>query len=220
MIYGATPEDLGLMDLAPVEFMYWLYCPIWTPREGLTLPPNLRQFEPLVRASCLREQAGALATYGYLTAKTLWVSGDYTGNRPGWHTDGFGTEDINYIWSDRAPTEFYNGTEFDLADDCADAMAEMERRAIGGGERWITTYPDKHLLRLTPAVVHRPPVGFAPGMRTFFKLSISKDRYNLEGNSINHGLTERWPMVPRGLERNHPSAPTHGMNPHPQGKPK
>ena len=27
-IYGAPPVDLGLIDLSPVEMMFWLYCPI------------------------------------------------------------------------------------------------------------------------------------------------------------------------------------------------
>ena len=31
MIYGALPKDLGLIDLSPVEMMFWMYCPISTP---------------------------------------------------------------------------------------------------------------------------------------------------------------------------------------------
>lgn len=69
----------------------------------------------------------------------------------------------------------------------------------------IETYPDKHLLRLDPSVIHRPPVGFAPGMRTFVKASMSTERYNLEGNSVNHRLPLGVPLLPRKLDRNHPA---------------
>lgn len=203
MIYGALPEDLGLIDISPVEMMCWLYCPIQTPREGLNLPDNLLQFRPIIKAACDREGGSDLRKYVYITAKTLWVSGDNPGNRPGWHSDGFGTEDVNYIWYDRAPTEFLDAS-FTLPEDCADAMDRMELEACYAGNE-IVTYPNKHLLRLTPAVVHRVAPSFEPGMRTFVKVSISKDRYNLEGNSINHGISERWPLVPRFSGRNHPA---------------
>ncbi|WP_259384425.1 hypothetical protein, partial [Bacillus thuringiensis] len=63
--------------------------------------------------------------------------------------------------------------------------------------------------RLDQRVIHRSPVNFEAGMRTFVKVSISADRYDLEGNSINHLLPDRWPLRPRQVERNHPqSLPT------------
>lgn len=201
MKYGALPKDLGLVDINPKEMMFWMYCPIATPTSEIRLPDNLQQFAPIV--SLVRDYDWDLfdMSYVYLTAKTLWVSGEYIGNRPGWHSDGFGTTDLNYIWYDRAPTEFYEDS-FELPRDCDDAMDIMERHAYG---KKIITYADKHLLALDPRVIHRCPVGFAPGMRTFVKVSISKDRYNLEGNSINHKIAERWPMISRQVERNHPN---------------
>lgn len=198
MIYGDLPEDVGLIDLSPVEMMFWMYCPVKMPGRALCIPDNLDQFRPLVMRAWERD--GFSDRYVYLTAKTLWVSGDNIGNRPGWHSDGFGTDDVNYIWYDRAPTEFFEG-RFVLPEDCDNAMTLMAAHATHHPR---VTYPDKHLLRLTPAVIHRSPVGFEPGMRTFVKVSISKDRYNLEGNSVNHGLSEQWPLVPRAVERNHP----------------
>lgn len=203
MIYGALPVDLGLVDLTPTEMMFWLYCPIATPSECTTLPENLVQFRAIIEA--VKRDAGPryYDSYVYLTAKTLWVSGDYIGNRPGWHSDGFGTDDVNYIWYDHAPTEFIEvDGGFSLPDDCDDAMALMTNQAV---VRPVVTFPAKHLLRLTPAVIHRSPVAFPAGMRTFVKVSISSERYNLEGNSVNHLLTERWPLLPRFSERNHPA---------------
>jgi hypothetical protein len=209
MIYGALPEDLGLVNISPTEMMFWMYCPIQTPGERLTLPPNLTQFHPVIAEAYVREGVEIAGKYVYLTAKTLWVSGDHIGTRPGWHADGFGTDDVNYIWYDRAPTEFIEDS-FPLPGDCADAMAFMEMRAA---YRPKVTYPAKHVLRLTPEVIHRPPVNFEPGMRSFVKVSVSRSRYNLEGNSINHGLRDFGPTVPRKAERNHPSAPLEDSQP-------
>lgn len=205
MIYGALPQDLGLIDLSPTEMMFWLYCPISTPREATVLPDNLVQFRPIIDRVITDDPDRYCDSYVYLTAKTLWVSGDYIGNRPGWHSDGFGTDDVNYVWADRAPTEFYRDS-FTLPEDCDAAMVIMDgRAALAEMQRGLVTYPDKHLLKLTPAVIHRSPVHFAPGMRTFVKVSVSSERYNLVGNSVNHLLSETWPLLPRFPERNHPA---------------
>jgi hypothetical protein len=209
MIYGNLPEDLGEVELDPVEMMFWMYCPISTPGMGssVELPDNLVQFAPIIERIVSYDYDEWSDNYVYLTAKTLWVSGDYIGNRPGWHADGFGTRDINYVWYDRAPTEFLED-DFTLPADCTDAMAIMESRAASLPS---TFYPSKHLLRLDQSVIHRCPVGFDAGMRTFVKVSLSADRYDLEGNSINHRLAERWALKPRQAERNHPSTRGGGL---------
>ncbi|MBZ5864318.1 hypothetical protein LAG72_24625, partial [Escherichia coli] len=46
-------------------------------------------------------------SFVYLSVKILHVTPDAPGNRPGWHSDGFLTNDLNYIWADRNPTEFF-----------------------------------------------------------------------------------------------------------------
>lgn len=205
MIYGALPIELGEVDISPIEMMFWMYCPISTPAMGMSveMPDNLVQFAPIIHRIREYDWDHWADSYVYLTAKTLWVSGENIGNRPGWHSDGFGTNDVNYIWYDRAPTEFLCD-EFQLPADCTDAMAIMEQRARLVGD--IRTYRDKELLRLDPRVIHRSPVHFAPGMRTFVKVSLSQDRYNLAGNAVNHKLGETWPTVPRQTERNHTHA--------------
>lgn len=203
MIYGALPRDLGLVDLSPTEMMFWMYCPVSVPGGALTLPDNLDQYRPLLMRAWEDEPTRFRGEYVYLTAKTVWSSPGNVGSRPGWHSDGFGTNDLNYIWYDRAPTEFFKG-QFTLPSGCDDAMAIMAEHAAGAP---LVTYSAKHLLKLTSAVIHRSPEAFEAGPRTFVKVSISPDRYNLLGNSINHGLNEHWPLVPRQAERNHPVAP-------------
>lgn len=203
MRYGALPIDLGPIYISPVEMMFWMYCPIATPRESVIYPvENLWQFSPIIDAVRAHVPQKFATSYVYLTAKTLFVSGECGGTRPGWHSDGFGTHDVNFIWYDSAPTEFIEA-DFTLPPDCADAM---EKITAWANARPTITYPCRHLLALTPSVIHRPPTTFEPGVRSFVKVSLSADRYNLEGNSINYRLDEHWPNVPRQVERNHPTA--------------
>jgi hypothetical protein len=207
-LYGTPPVDLGLVDLSPKEMMFWMYCPIKEPGQyGERIPSNLRQFQPIVEAVFrdLQNIAGNVSlwldSYVYVTAKTLWVCKESPGNRPGWHSDGFMTEDLNYVWSDRNGTEFWQPADLiEFTQHHHASLAEMEVASSGP----IVTYPDKHLLRLDEAVIHRVAEQ-TPGVRTFVKISISESRYNLEGNSINHAFPS-WKYVPRSVERNHTTA--------------
>jgi hypothetical protein len=209
MLYGNLPRDIGLIDLSFDEMMFWMYCPIKRPNKvNWKLPDNLRQFDEIVDACYLNHEdvTDWSMSYVYLTAKTLYVSGDNIGNRPGWHSDGFGGSDINYIWCDRAPTDFLHvdpGVE--LSTDCDESMRQMAAiHRQPNDDAKVVNFPDKHLLRLDPSVIHRSPVGFEPGMRTFVKVSVSRNVYNLVGNSVNHALPLDVPMVPRAADRNHP----------------
>ncbi len=202
MIYGTLPADLGLIDLNPTEMMCWLYCPVKSKRLNyVQIPDNLLQFVAILKAVKDDNPQRFLSSYVYLTAKTLYVGGSNVGNRPGWHSDGFGTDDVNYIWYDRAPTEFLSG-EFELPEGCDESMAEMTRRAEVDETH---VYPNKHLLRLDQRVIHRAPEFVEPGMRTFIKVSVSNDKYDLIGNSINHEFAESWPLKEREPKRNHPA---------------
>lgn len=199
VLYGNKPEDMGLVDLNPTEMMFWLYCPIKAPQTSYIIPPNLRSYYSLLNK--IKEDVSN--KYVYLTAKTLYVENTYSGNRPGWHSDGFGTDDVNYIWYDNNPTEFTDGKlKYNLPEDCKDAMNQME---INANNSNIVTYPNKHLLRLDQSVIHRAPNYVKAGIRTFVKISISNDKYNLIGNSINHKLPIKMNMVKRNTDRNHPT---------------
>jgi len=208
-IYGAPPVDLGLVDLSPVEMMAWLYCPIKLPGSyEATVPDNLKQFYPIINRvfNDLANIDGALfVSYVYITAKTLWVTPDNPGNRPGWHSDGFMTDDLNYIWSDRNGTLFWEPCErVAFSQDHLASLAEMERCELGPHK----VYPDKHLLRLDQTVMHRVADVKTAGMRTFVKVSVSTQKYNLAGNSINHAFGPLGDYAPRSVERNHPSRET------------
>lgn len=202
--YGLPPTNLGTIDLAPVEMMFWLYCPIkMVGSSAMVIPENLQQFLPLlerVRDDCRNRWR---ESYVYLTAKTLWVTQDNPGNRPGWHSDGFMTDDLNYVWSDRDGTLFWVPEDMiDFTQDHEISLGEMGGIASFGP---TIAYPDKSLLRLDETVIHRVNDFKSPGMRSFVKVSVSRHKYNLVGNSINHLLPNDWYFTPRAAERNHPA---------------
>lgn len=204
-IYGAPPIDLGLIDISPKEMMFWLYCPIKLPNGyGLVIPDNLDQFWPLVKAVC--DDCGYDVwkdSYVYITAKTLFVTADNPGNRPGWHSDGFMTDDLNYVWSDTNGTMFWEPkNRVSFVQDHMASLAEMHEAAEVGPHH---VYPDKHLLRLDQSVIHRVADVHTPRVRSFVKISVSRDRYDLVGNSVNYQLAPHWKYHDRTDERNAPA---------------
>jgi len=204
--YGTLPVDLGLVDLNPIEMMFWLYCPIKLPgHTDCVYPENLKQFDPLVRKAlvdCFREKQDK---YVYLTVKTLWTTPDNPGNRPGWHSDGFLTDDINYIWSDCNGTVFFDGRGklFDFTADHKLSLPEMDSLCESDSSAH-KIFPNKHLLKLDESVLHKCNLNIQPGLRTFVKISVSKNRYRLKGNSINHNLPTNWDYKERSSSRNCP----------------
>jgi hypothetical protein len=208
--YGNAPLDLGLVDLSPVEMMCWVYCPIKArgkSESDFVIPPNLRQYTPLLHRIYEKGYGPLLKwRYVYITAKTLWVTPDNPGNRPGWHSDGFMTDDLNFIWSDSNPTVFWEppyDNKYQFIQDHHASLAEMDFECERTPE-YHKTYPNKHLLLLDETVMHKVAPVKKAGFRTFVKISVSEHEYNLLGNSINHDLNLGWEYVAREEERNHP----------------
>lgn len=203
-IYGTAPIDLGLIDLDPKEMLFWLYCPIKLANSyNIYIPDNLLQFQPIVDAVMADVDVSRWhRDYVYLTAKNVWTTPDNTAQRPGWHCDGFMTDDLNYIWQDREPTLFWEEPELvELAQDHTESMHAMETFARLFPEKQ-RTYPLKHLLRLDQTVIHRVADFSGAGMRAFVKVSVSQHPFNLVGNSINHQLAPDWHYAHRSAERN------------------
>ena len=204
MKYGLPPEDLGLVETKCPEMMCYQYLPIRIPdptqyRKGqgfaYKIPERLQWVSDLLRFIEVDKD-----DYVYLTAKNLWASADNKGNRGGWHSDGFMTNDVNYIWYDCLPTEFAV-QNFNITEDCERSLKEFEEQV---DIRHIITYPNQHLLKLTPENIHRVSESRIEGFRTFVKISVSKNKYNLKGNSHNYLFDYDWTMVNRFEERNHP----------------
>lgn len=209
-IYGGAPVDLGRVNIDSSEMLYWLYCPIKLPGTTQLVPPNLQQFDPIIKKAVhdayrvkMNTNFSLHQSYVYITAKRMWVNGS-TANRPGWHSDGFLTDDLNYIWMDSSPTVFCVGPKVAFTADHDKSMPEMNSWAESRPYRHVV-YPVKHLLRLDQSCIHKVDENMTPGVRTFVKISISSHPYALNGNSINHELRLRTPYFERKTARNCPA---------------
>lgn len=199
MIYGAAPDVVDEICIPDCELTYVLYMPVrLAGHTDVVIPRALDGYGALVDAALKYEGAAGNGRYVYLTVKRLWVEPGCIGGRPGWHTDGFGTTDVNYIWADSDPTEFCV-QPMELSDDHEVSLRQMEQQARPENYR---TYGEINLLRLDARHVHRCPVNPKAGYRTFARVSISDDRYDLIGNAHNYDLDYNWIMCPRGMARN------------------
>lgn len=206
MKYGELPKSLGTHIVDCNEMMFYQYLPI--KMSGETKPiyeQRLRCFDDLIGV-ILCDFVGVFGldryvnSYVYLTAKRLYQAQNCSFNRTGWHSDGFMTDDINYIWSDCFPTIF-NKSNFDLTMNDLDSMKDMENQAMTSNN---VVYSDNELLRLDQFNIHRVSEIAEPKMRTFVKVSISKDKYDLIGNSHNYLIDYKWEMRERSNQRNIP----------------
>lgn len=199
MIYGRAPEVVDEICIPDCELTFVLYLPVrLAGQTEIAIPRHLEGYGALVDAALGYEGSAGFGRYVYLTVKRLWVEPGCLGGRPGWHTDGFGTNDVNYIWTDADPTEFCV-QPFDLSDDHEISMRQMEEQAMPENFR---TYGEINLLRIDASHVHRCPVNPKPGYRTFARVSLSDDRYDMIGNAHNYDLDYNWIMHPRGSVRN------------------
>lgn len=202
MKYGTKPELIGNFELNCQEMMFYMYLPIKMKDSlWIHIPDQLKVFKPLIEAVLEHEMKHIEHKYLYLTAKHIYATPDNVGNRSGYHSDGFGTDDINYIWTNKFPTVFCI-QDFDLSTDCVLSMQQMEEQAKPENE---ITFPVNSLLKLDQGVIHRTPTIDVGGMRTFVKLSVSSEKYNLIGNSHNYLIDYKWTMYDRSDVRNHPT---------------
>jgi hypothetical protein len=213
--YGNPPKVLGEIDLQPTEHMLYLYLPIRIAGKPgpARLPQNLKYLQPLLQRvyrDCVAQDLYLINRHIYVTVKTCWVEPGAPGNRPGWHADGYGSNgDLNYIWYNMNPTQFAVMPFYNIPDDDYASMQEMERQINALPHRMyapetdpIREYPCKTLLRLNESVVHRVNPRPKAGLRTFIKVSVSKHKYNLRGNSHNYLLDYNWEMHDRQELRN------------------
>lgn len=201
--YGELPEIIGNLDIdvSEAEMCFMQYLPVRLPlqKSSLVIPSNLQAYKLLVETATMEEYLkGNNWQYIYLTVKRLYGSG----NREGWHCDGFGTDDINYIWYDCHPTEFYAGDLIKLPKHHRNSILKMSEVLYKTNK--LVEYPCKTLIRMNQSSIHRVNPEVFTGLRTFVKISFSDSKYNLKGNAHNHSLDYNWEMVERGADRNHP----------------
>lgn len=201
MIASREPQYMGYFKLDCHELVYHVYMPVkMDDMFGIRIPKHLNCYWPLIKA--VVEQTNVHDKYVYLTVKRTYLEAGDDANRPGWHIDGYGSNDLNFIWSDNVPTEFCEGA-FELSADHAESLVQMKQQVDLGV---VKTYFNNALLRLDNTIVHRVGVCKQDCIRTFVKISVSSQRYNLIGNAHNHLFDYEWDMVARQPTRNCPIA--------------
>ncbi len=218
MTYGELPKVIGEYKIEVNEMMFYQYLPIKMIGEiEPKFEDRLNCFNTIIGAICC-DFIGVFGlnrykeSFVYLTAKNLWVNPGCSYNRIGYHSDGFLTEDINYVWCNHNPTIF-NNSNFTLSNDDRVSMIEMEQQAKQEAER---AYPENYILRLNQFNIHKVGNYDYSGMRAFVKISFSKDKYDLIGNSHNSLLDYSWVMRPRTNERNIPQVTVVGTHKTPE----
>lgn len=204
--YGQLPKVCGIHIVEPIEMFFYQDMLIKDKRFTIPVYENrLNIFKPIIEAAIndFINKFGYeayLNTYVYLSAKHLFQPIDKPFNRPGWHCDGFMSNDINYVWSNNNPTVFNHGI-FSLSQDDSLSIMEMEQQA---DEKNNLSYANHQLIRLDQFNIHRVADVKEAGMRAFVKVSFSKDKFCLKGNTHNHLLDYDWEMKDRSIERNIP----------------
>jgi hypothetical protein len=207
MKYGDLPKSLGIINIECQEMMHYQYLPIKNINSSMVrYESRIDIFDALIESAIeeFKEEFGNKAFrehFIYITAKHRYQDASNAINRAGWHSDGFLTNDINYIWSDMNPTIF-NISEFNLTLDDKTSMKEMEEQALEIND-WV--YPDFSLVRLNQYNIHKVNDNPIAGFRTFVKISFSKDKYDLVGNSRNH-INSNWVFKQRKSDRNIPQS--------------
>ena len=207
-MYGQKPVVIGRFNTECKEMMFYQDMLIKIEHgPKFHIEERLRVFAPIIE----RCEKDFIDTFGlfdyftrymYLSAKHLFQPANQSYNRPGWHSDGFGSNDINYIWSNKFPTVF-NNSVFNLSNDDKLSMNEMAEQALPEND---FTYPDDSLIRLDQYNIHRVATNTPAGFRTFVKVTFSRSKFNLLGNTHNYELDYNWQMKPRGIDRNVPAA--------------
>lgn len=139
----------------------------------------------------------------YLTIKKMCVQPNTLGNREGFHIDGFKSDQENFIWSNCAetPTEVAIGN-FLLSNDHEKSLVEMSEQST----KWFKYQLSPNTLyEIDQNCVHRPTVNNTNKtiLRTFIKITYSKELFNCFGNAWNYKLPHIKPNKNRNEHRNH-----------------
>lgn len=212
--YGRAPIKISELNCQSDEMFFYQYLPIRMVGSVpvMMIPDQLEFLRKLVENCCgnFINEFGYTEYkkhYIYLTAKRLYVSDGNNLNREGWHSDGFGTKDINYVWCDSVPTMYIEQSLTNVPSQCDLALQLFDKIGFERfSEKNHKTVEVNTLYRLDETVIHSTSyyVG-EPRIRTFVKVSFSKDKYNLKGNSHNYLFRYKWDMKDREPQRNHPS---------------
>lgn len=208
MIYGKLPIYMGQFEFDLPEVMYYLYLPVVMQRESsdwIGLPENVECCRDLIRAATLHAAGtrGHPYNYTYLSARKGIATPGNPLNRPGWHCDGFGTDDLNYVWWVGPGTRFAAQCFYGIVSDHNRSMEQFDEQVKLDS---VVSYAERGLYQIAPDVVHSTPEIKETCWRQYVKISFSDHKYNLENNSHNYMFDYDWPMHRRDGVRNNPAS--------------
>jgi len=210
---GAPAENLGRFDIALDESMRYLYLPVWVPEMGGVndpsvtngyrfVPPNLHSILPML-SEVYDSPYYQDDDYVYINAIRGYIPQGHHPNRPGWHADGYGSNDHSFVWFDSVPTlwadQNFEGISPDHEESIRQMTAQIDVERVGRLDPFV-------LWGMSTSCVHATSAALWGSDRSFVKITLSKHRYNLEGNSHNYLIDYDWPMHDREGVRNHPTA--------------
>lgn len=209
MRYSTQPVFVDDFPIELREVMHYLYLPVkMAGSSEVIVPRNLWPLQPMLRRAI--EHAASVervvgSDYIYLSARKGWATADNPLNRPGWHADGFGTDDLNYVWW-KGPGTRFTKLEWPAGIISDDHFKSMEQfgAAVDATRHLIHTPMGECLYMIDPHCVHATPLIAQGCWRQYVKFSFSRHRYNLENNSHNYLFDYDWPLQPRELLRNDP----------------
>ena len=139
----------------------------------------------------------------YLTIRHEYVNPGSFGNRPGWHIDGFKSDQHNFIWMDILPTDVCDG-EFRLSNDHYISLNEMMEQSCEN-DKFVRVLDVNTLYEMDQSCVHQPAVNNIrqPRLRTFIKFTFSREQFNAFGNAWNYKIPHIRPTQHRHDSRNH-----------------
>lgn len=203
-MFGKLPIFVRRHAINLPEVMYYLYLPVRMDGSDVRLPGALEVCRPLIEdsleftRSIYRDKPDY--RYVYLSARKGWATPDNPLNRPGWHCDGFGTNDLNFVWWHGPGTRFALQAFKGIVSDHNRSMEQFGEQVRPDN---VVTYGEHGLYALDSSVVHSTPIIPPPGcMRQYIKVSLSDHPYNLENNSHNYLFNYNWPMYSRAASRN------------------
>lgn len=207
-LIGNDPTDLGTLTIEGWdEFCFVQDMPVKLAGEPAVRVPHALSFAStfvaMVHAYLFEKYGDGWVNlrYLYLCAKHTIVDRGHTQTRPGWHTDGYGSDDLSFLWCDAVPTMFLKQA-MRLPEDDELAMERMNALADTDNlERGLIN----RVYGMDDTVIHAPSQAHYVQPRRFLKLSVSRYPYNLAGNARNPLLPTPWePTRERGTGRNCP----------------
>lgn len=205
IVYGKLPVYVGHFEFDLAEVMYYLYLPVKMDGSSVLMPPNVEVCRPAIDTAIKYAEKFHKKTYryAYISARKGYATPDNPLNRPGWHCDGFGTDDLNFVWWVGPGTRFAHQVFEGI---CSDHNRSLNQFNEQVNPKCVVNFPARGLYAIDPSVVHATPVIEPPGcMRQYVKISMSDHQYNLENNSHNYLFNYDWKLHARDAIRNDPA---------------